>query len=744
MKSTMKSKNYQYSTGLSTLMLAMIIAGCATEPVIPAKLDLPPRTVAQIKEAATSTLDAQNRTILIEANPQPAAAPIKTVAPATAAAPGAADVILNFDQLPLPAFINAVYATALKKNISIDPAVMSRKDLVTLRSGKSLTATEAESSARLLLKSYGIAVQDLGGLIRIVPDTSNTGYLPEIKRGRALPDTPLPLRPVFQMVELSVVRNTDVTAYIKPMFGEKIRYTEDSSRNSIMLAGNGDDVQAALEAIQVLDQPLFKGRSSIRISPTSWSAEELAKRLTEILINEGYSVGATTSVGSVQNPITLLPVPGINSLIVFAQSKDVTNHIAEWAAVLDKPAEKSVGRTFFSYQVRNTDAARLAETLQQLLGGTPTKTASSSTPSNITSGVSTPTAAGAQGAGATRSTSNVVVDTATNTILFRATGEDYTDMIRLLRELDRPTRQVLIEVTVAEVTLDDTTKVGVDWIFKAANRSGLHVTSLGGNTGVTGSTSSSSTSGTGSSTSSSSTTPSGLNSGTTLGQISGFVFGQLDGTGNARVVLSALAELTKTNVLSTPQILTRNGETATLKVGDEVPVTTGSQTTSSGSTQTTTQYRSTGTLLRIKPVIHSADQVDIDISQENSVAKAGATPSSNPTVSTRALDTKLTLRHGETYVMGGLISNNSSNADSGIPFLKDIPILGYAFKSNTKTLNRTELIVLITPYIINDASEARAVTDAVRKQLGSWAQDNKTLPSPVIPNTEPPSASQAK
>jgi len=306
------------------LGIGLQLGGCATEPVIPAKLDLPPRapSLFDIAPSAVTASVATNSaksggTAIIADNPKPPLLPNKPAqAAATVVTSGqSADVTLNFDSLPLPAFIQTVYATVLKRNISIDPAVMARKDLVTLRSGKALTAGEAENSARLLLKSYGIAVQDIGGLIRIVPDSINTGYLPEIRRGRALPDTPLPLRPVFQLVELQAVRNTEIISYIKTLFGEKIRVTEDPIRNSLLLAGNGDDVQAALEAIQMLDQPLFKGRNSIRITPLIWSAEELVKRLTEILTQEGYAVGTTTP-GSVQYPITLLPVAGINSVIV--------------------------------------------------------------------------------------------------------------------------------------------------------------------------------------------------------------------------------------------------------------------------------------------------------------------------------------------------------------------------------------------------------------------------------------------
>ena len=220
------------------LLIAVLLAGCATDPVLPPTLDLPTRTdskvVSPLLQGGTSD---QVRSTTTTANPSPPVLNVKPQPPVTpiVSASGAADITLNFDQLPLPAFIQAVYASALKKNISIDPAVMSRKDLVTLRSGKQMTATEAESSARLLLKTYGIAVQDVGGLIRIVPDNTNIGYLPEIRRGRALPDTPLPLRPVYQLIELNAVRANEVSGYLKTLFGEKIRVTDDPIRNALLI-----------------------------------------------------------------------------------------------------------------------------------------------------------------------------------------------------------------------------------------------------------------------------------------------------------------------------------------------------------------------------------------------------------------------------------------------------------------------------------------------------------------------------
>ncbi len=675
----------------------LILLGGCTHPVgiIPEPLVTAPRAVAPTNKAeadAALALVAASRTGLqISATPPlpPEFVPknLQPAVPVPVATNEAADVTFNFENLPLPAFIQTVYANMLKRNINIDPVVMASKELVTLRSGKPMTATAAENSVRLLLKSYGIAVLDFGGLTRIVKETAATGVLPEIRRGRSLPDTPMPLRPVFQIVELQAVSQREITQYLTALIPDKVKVTSDLSRAALMLAGVSDDVAAAVEIIQMLDQPMMKGRNSVRISPQVWSAEELAKKLTEILITEGYAVGPAVPGSAVQFPITLLPISGVNTIVVFAQSKDITNHIIEWAKTLDKPAEKSVGRKYFSYQVKNTDASRLAETLSQLLGGAraPAASASAVAPAPATTGAtSTPAPSRNDG---------VTVDKSSNTLLFQSTGEDYGDIIRIVRELDQVTRQVMIEVTVAEVTVSDKLLTGVDLIYKSANEKGIATRQY-----------------------------------QNLGNlVAGFVFSQFDNFGGPRAVLSALATDNRATVRSSPLVFVRNGETGKFRSGKEVPVVTSQLTTTNTGGTTgliqnqTVQYRNTGTLVTVKPVIHSADSVELEISQEvSNVVETESGVGNSPIFTTKNIETKMTLRHGETYVMGGLVDESFSTTNKGVPFVKDIPVFGRLFGNNSNNKSRTELVMLVTPYILNDSNETRAISDAFRRQLGPW------------------------
>jgi len=680
------------------LVLASLLLGaCASDKaIIPPPLDLP-KKIAQNSTLQQENEQARELATRISETPKPPAAELLQAGiPAPTAAPVAteekADITLAFEQIPLPSLIQVVYADLLKKNVNLDPQVVARKDLVTLRTGELQTRSQVESATRMLLKSYGIAVVELAGMVRIVPDNAALGYLPEIRRGRALPETPLPLRPVFQLVELQVVRNTDVANWIRTMFGDKVKLQEDSGRNAVLMSGNGDDVSAALEAIHVLDQPLMKGRQSIRITPQFWSADELAKKLAEILQTEGYGTSTKTDVGIIQ-PVTLLPVAAANAVFAFSGSGKILEHVTAWAKELDKPNEKGAGRNIFNYQVKFTDAEALAKTMQQLLGATALPVAASG--------------AAAVGGGAARPP-QVVVDRGSNTLIFTGLSEDYGGIRNLLQLLDKPARAALIEVTVAEVSLGENSQFGIEWLTKEAGLSGGASYTAG--------------------------TLGGLSLGT-----AGFNFRMFDKVGDVRLILNALASSNRATILSTPRVVARNGETALIQVGQEVPIISSQQAITTGTAITTTssvpqsiQYRSTGVILSVKPVIHSGDRIDIDVTQEVSAAQATTTGvSTSPTFSTRKVQTKLSLRNGSTVLLAGLMSSSKSEGNAGIPLLKDIPLLGQLFRNNTNKNDRTELIVLITPYIIEDDSDAQAVTEAFRKRLGDWAQPSQADGKPA-------------
>ena len=275
------------------VMAAALLNACAViNPKIPVPLMTPPAASAAADDSALGKVE---RALKVAPAPKPPAVEASTSTggslPASSVEAGAEMIAaVNLQQVALPTFVQIMYAEILKKTVNLHPAVSSRQDLVTFRTGGGQTAVQLEIATRLLLKSYGISVIDVGGLIRVVPDNANLGDLPSIRYGAAMPDVPLPLRPVFNMVQLEAVRQTDVSNWLRTMFGDRVTVQEDAGRNAVLVSGNPDNVKAALEAIAILDQPAMKGRASLALSPAYWSADELARRLAELLSAEGYAV----------------------------------------------------------------------------------------------------------------------------------------------------------------------------------------------------------------------------------------------------------------------------------------------------------------------------------------------------------------------------------------------------------------------------------------------------------------------
>ena len=250
---------------------------------------------------------------------------------------------------------------------------------------------------------------------------------------------------------------------------------------------------------------------------------------------------------------------------------------------------------------------------------------------------------------------------------------------------DRPPRD-----PVAEVTLDDTNNLGVEWLLKtSAGGKNIDIGTLGG-----------------------------LGVGS-----SGLTMTVFESATDVRAIVNALSSNNRAQILSRPRVLARTGAEARIQVGSEVPIIT-SQTTSPTQTGGTTgvlqqiQYRNTGVILNVKPVVHGSRRVDLEITQEVSEATTNRTSDiSSPVISNRRVNTQVALTDGATVMIGGLFSTTQSDGTSGVPFLKDIPGVGQLFRVDSVTNKRTELIVLITPYVVNDDADADAITGSFRRQF---------------------------
>lgn len=701
-----------------SMAFTAILPGCAVPSLkAPLRLDFERSAVAQAVQTGLEVGSPKPQGMQITAMPETTTG--RTTNARGEAAPLAtsqvADITVNFDQLTIAQFIQAVYGQILKKNVAVDAAVNARTDLITFRTARAQTRDQLATLSKMLLKSYGIAVQDYEGLVRIVPDSATSAYSPQIRRGRALPEVPQQLRPIFHLVELETVRTNDVSQWLRAMFAAKIQVTDDATRNALLLSGAVDDVTAALEVIQILDRPPLRGSRARKLTPLFWSAEELARRLAELLQAQGYAAGTTAGANV---PVLLLPVPAINSVMVFANSDEALQLVLRWAQELDKPATTTSGGMFFTYPVKYADANDLAKVLRELISVGATAPAAAAAPvfnAGLASSATPPPQATQAAVPSTSSSLRIVVNTATNSLVIQgAKSDEYRQWRSLLAELDRPTRSALVEVVVAEVRLLGSQSFGIEWMLNQLRSSSGSVT--GGTLNNLG-----------------------------TANIGGFSLNFLNSAGALRGLLNLLASNSNARILSSPKIMARNGETATIQVGEEVPVITSQQSNANttGGVLQTVQYRNTGVILKVRPIIHSGSRLDLEVSQE--VSEAGRTATgvtSSPTISTRKVDTKLTLRDGSTVLLAGLIKSTANQTDTGIPIVKDLPILGNLFKSSGSDTSRTELIVLITPYVVNDEYEAESITEAFKGTLGDWVKE--VLPAQPLLKRPAPSAEPQK
>ncbi|MGZ8218218.1 type II secretion system secretin GspD [Methylomagnum sp.] len=297
----------------------------------------------------------------------------------------------------------------------------------------------------------------------------------------------------------------------------------------------------------------------------------------------------------------------------------------------------------------------------------------------------------------------VVADPSNNALIITARAQDYKEIEAVIKELDVLPLQVLIDATIAEVQLTDDLRYGIKWYFQQ----GSQAESLFGSSIDLAKTAG------------------------TLAQGTSFSYALV--AKDLRVLLTAQADKNKVNVLSSPSLMVLNNQEATIKVGDQVPILTGQYGNFSGSTAGTggiinnnpvyssfnsVQYRDTGVMLTIRPRVNAGGLVIMDLEQAVDDVKSLKTGDiASPTITQRQIKSSVAVNNGDTLVLGGLIKENTQNNRSGVPLLFDLPLIGDLFGSTEKLLSRTELVVLLTPRVVENRAKSRDITNEFRRKL---------------------------
>jgi general secretion pathway protein D len=579
------------------------------------------------------------------------------------------DILANYNNIPVPAFINVVFGEQLGLPFSLDPSLASQEDLVTLRLADKVSPAELFRIARNTLRAYGVGMRNEEGIYVFYIDKNVArGDVPIIVSGRALPDVPPSHRPIFMFVPLEVVSNAKVRSWVTTaMRGRDIEVQEDPTRNAIVLKGNQLEVEQALAMVKLLDKPHMRGKFSASIEPAFTQVQELAVDLLGILQAEGYDASMKPPIGSVM----LIPLKANNQLVVFAPSEEILAHVENWVHIIDRRQQLSIKDGIFTYEVQSTHAGYIVDLLNELNQGR-------------------------EGEDGVRS--RFVVDSNRNAIIYRGSGQAWADLLPVIEKMDKLAPSVLIEVLLAEISLLDNETSSFQF-FAEMSYEGWGLS--GGTLGL-------------------------IDSGTSAFQAA------LDNAGETRAILKVLYENNRAEIRSRPRLMVKSGQSASIDVGDEIPVlTTSSQSTSGADTPLVQDivYRNTGVRLEIRPVVHSSGYVDVEVSQELSEAEVNETSGiDSPTIRNRKLQTTVTLRDGGSVLLGGLISNVRTDNETGVPFFGTLPGVGALFKSQGDRTDRRELVIMIIPYVLDTPEDSENLSEMMTGGLLSSTQTTTNNP----------------
>ncbi|WP_164729949.1 type II secretion system secretin GspD [Rhodomicrobium lacus] len=613
------------------------------------------------------------------------------------------DVELNFSDANVREVAQTILGSMLGQNIVIDAGIDQR---ITLRTNKPLNKASLIPTLETTLAASGLALVKDGALYRIVSASkarSSSRSLVIAKNGT------LPAGYGITVVQLDHIAPSQMAKILEPFASEKSILRTDDSRNLLIVAGTGPEITSLLEAVATFDVSPLKGMSFGYFKLRHARSAQVAPEIKNLIRAYADRTGL--------NAPEVISVDRLNSLIVFASQADALKLARQWINGLDQEKEDPEAGVYV-YRVKNRKAKDLAPILAQLFraGGaesisiaattppdTPTVDISSQSrgfsssnrglvrsslaPDGNDAGSGSAQAAATDTNATLSSGGRIIADPINNALLIRATPSEYRSIISALAHLDSVPPLVMVDVTIAEVTLNDELAYGIEWFLKKGN----HDASM-----------------------------SRLASGAISSSFPGFSY--FFAASDIQVVLNAVSSATQLKILSSPKVMVMEHKTAVLQIGDQIPVITStSQSVSSADAPViqTVQYYDTGVILKVTPQVNSSGLVMMDISQEvsNVSEETSKTENSSPTIQQRKISSAIAIQSGQAVVLGGLIRDTKTSSASGIPLLSDIPKVGEVFSRNQKKIQRTELVVIINPRVVWDRSDAREATDEIRTKM---------------------------
>lgn len=598
-------------------------------------------------------------------------------------------VMLNFEQAPLGEVVHSILGETLGLDYVIEHPI---KGEVTLRTRSPIPREQLLPILESLLNNNGVVMIRGPDDRYFVSGSSNArSTLPSFQSS--------PAGGGFSnlIIPLAYIGAQEMADILKPVAPPSAFVRVDARRNLLVLAGTQLQLEGWLGIISTFDIDQLRG-VSVGVFPLENSAVD------EVFVELEQILGGTSGepVPGIADMVNIVPVERLNSILVISPRQHYINTVQRWIQALDSLKVEGSEPALHVYSVRNSNAMQLASLLSTIYsdsgaaspGGAGTKrqgVAPGLTQANTGGGATSSNRGANTGPGGGNfefgDGIRVVADEYNNSLLVLATPIEYQRVEKTLIKLDVVATQVLIEASIVEVTLTDGLQYGLEWAFDdnlGGGDVGRGLLDFGGGLGA---------------------------------QVPGFSYTVADSAGAVKAVVNALAEKSLINVISTPSVMVLDNHTASIHVGDQQPIQSASTFTNGGNVQNSIQYKDTGVKLQVTPSVNDGGLVTLVIDQSITDVGSVDAATGQRTFLERNVSSTVAIRSGESLVLGGLIRDNETAGRSGIPLLMDIPVVGSLFSTRTTDTTRTELLIFISPRVVEGDQQLRDLNLEMRSRM---------------------------
>lgn len=584
--------------------------------------------------------------------------------------PEGADIVeLNYEQADLRQVLEDL-AEAVDISLVTDSSIDAR---VTIRTSadRPLQRDDIWPLIRVISRNAGVTLERLGDFYAAyaVSSALPVEIVTPDSVGQTLGNT------VMQVTPLTYVSVASAIELLTPLLPEGA-ISRLTNRNVLAISGSASQLERANQLLDLIDADPFANQGIQLYQLSNSNAEEVARELGEILaLIEGS-----------QPSYQVKGISRINSILVTAPAARGFDEINRWIRILDSENQEQVEQLFY-YKVKNLSAVELADTLSNVFEVDDDERSGARVAAEVPvqpladdAGIAAPTTTTASG-GAEAVSANlrvrIVADEATNSLLIRGAPRDYRQLLTTINQLDTVPLQVVVNAVIAQVTLTDNTRFGVDW-SRVANNASIDDISTRTETEFL------------------------------PGDLGGLMFSKtfVDGAARVEATLDAIAANNDVRLLARPTITVTNNQEGQIQIGSDVPVQGGSTIGVSGTETFNVQYRETGIVLTLTPQINADGVVNLTIEQELSSVAGTDGFNNNPIFNSQNISTTVVVRDGESVVLGGLIQNDNQDLNTGVPGLNRIPVLGNLFSYQQDLQERRELFIVLRPEIINLNSQS--------------------------------------